>query len=153
MNLTSNLSEKEDIIICKTKFYKDFNCLIRKLNYVDVPIFLLLYKSYCLSWFGSELWVNFKGCSSELKQFSIAYHKSIKKILGMSYREGNHYACHHANLLTFENTVNKSRIRFVYSLTKNKCPGIEWNYAFLNTSSHIINNFKDLLKKKTLYLI
>ena len=60
----------------------------------------------------------------------------------------HHYACHHTNLLTFENTINKTRIRFVYSITRNKCPGIEWNYAYLNTFSHIINDSKDLLKRK-----
>ena len=66
----------------------------------------------------------------------------------MSYKEGNHYACHHANLLTFENTVNKSRIRFIYSITQNKCLGTEWNSPFINSFSHIINESKDLLKKK-----
>ena len=84
---------------------------------------------------------------TELHSFSVGYHKAIKKILGMSYREGNHFACYCAGLFTLENLLNKGRIGFLKRVFDRQCPHIDEHFAVLRRSSFVKSTEK-LLEKK-----
>ena len=86
-----NLCSSEDITIKRGKFYSEFNQILRKFNETDQDIKLILFKQFCLQIYGAELWFGACGYKSNLKEFSVAYHKAIKKIIGLSYHESNHY--------------------------------------------------------------
>ena len=108
--LNNNLTNVDDIAKSRNKFYIEFNSILRKFSFADVRLKLFLFHSYCLQWYGSELW--FDNCKSlgSLRSFAVGYHKAIKKLLNLSYHESNHFACQEAKLLTFENYLNKIRI-------------------------------------------
>jgi hypothetical protein len=114
--LCDTLCNGPDIRKCHLSFLAQFNSLIRKFNKCDKKVFLHLFNSYCMSFFGSELWFSYKNCTALFKQVSISYHKAVKKILGISYRESSHLACEMSGLLTFNNFINLKKILFVRRL-------------------------------------
>ena len=146
--INNKMNEKDDIRKCKNKFYKEFNILLRKFSYIDSSIFLLLFRSYCLSFYGAEVWLNNKDCKGLLQQFAVGYHKAIKKILGTSYHESNHYVCEVAKLHTFENYINKIRIMFQYRLLQRPCKVILKNYNFFKNTSYFATDINNLLRSK-----
>ena len=146
--INNKLNEKDDIRKVKNKFYKEFNILLRKFNYIDTAMFLILFRSYCLCFYGTEVWINTKNCQGLLKELSVGYHKAIKKILGTSYHESNHYVCEAAKLLTFENYSNKIRIMFHYRLLKRPCKAILKNYNFFKNISCFATDINTILSTK-----
>ena len=69
----------DDIIWARNKFYIDFNNLLRKFNFLDKNVKLLLFRQFCIQFYGSELWFSNDGSIGQLKQFGAGYHKAIKK--------------------------------------------------------------------------
>ena len=133
--LTPNLSNEEDISNKRNKFYSEFNQILRKFSSVNENIKLYLFKQYCLQMYGADLWFGDKRCKVALKQFAIGYHKAIKKLIGVSYHESNHYACQQAHLLTFEHFLNSLKIQFMFRLNMSPCLFIEKAMKYLRVSS------------------
>ena len=146
--LQSNMNDSEDIYRVLNKFYKDFNCLLRRFSFTDKQVFLYLFKQYCLQFYGSELWIGSCRSLNALKQFSVGYHKAIKKIINVSYHESNHYACQEAHLFTFEHLVNKSKIATAFRLMKNPCEFFMKTKDFMLFSSVLYKNVSELLQQK-----
>ena len=98
--------------------------------------------------YGSELWFGGTGSISAMKQFAVGYHKAIKKMLGLSYRESNHYACQEAGVYTFENLINNIKIKFLFRLHVRPCRFVEkiWSYLFL--SSEFVRVVNDMAYNK-----
>ena len=141
----NNLCNSGDINSNRSKFYFEFNYLLRKFSFANVNVKLFLFKQYCLQFYGSELWFNNRRALTNLKHFSVGYHKVIKKILGISYHESNHYACQEAHLLTFEHLINKSKIFGVYRLISCPCNFIMKAADFLSISSMLLKEvYEDL---------
>ena len=114
--INCKLCNTDDINKTRDKFYREFNIILRKFSFADIRVKLFLFQNYCLQFYGSELWFNNQGSHNSLKQFAIGYHKAMKKILGISSHESNHYACQEARLLTFENLLKTNKIHFLPSL-------------------------------------
>ena len=91
--ITDNLDYKEDLHRVKSKFYAEFNTLLRNFHFADSDIKVYLFKHYCIQLYGSELWFGGKCRKQELKQFAVGYHKAIKKLIGVLTHESNHFAC------------------------------------------------------------
>ena len=91
--LTFNMCNKSDIVAQRNRFYNVFNMIFRKFYNTKLDVFLLLFKSYCIQFYGSELWCGTYRSVTALKQFAIGYHKSIKKILNVPDWESNHLVC------------------------------------------------------------
>ena len=140
-----NLKNNEDIDESRNKFYKEFNCLLRKFHFASKDVLLFLFKQYCLQFYGSELWIANNNSAGSFKQFKLGYHKAIKKILKVSTHESNHFVCQEAGLHTFEHFINKQKIlaglRFMY----NPCDFIEKTKVFLTVSSFFYTDIYDLL--------
>ena len=146
--INNNLSNSGDIDRARNKFYKEFNVILRKFSFACSRVKLYLFTQYCLQLYGAELWFNNKRSAASLKQFEIGYHKAIKKILGLSYHESNHYACQEANLYTFEHLINKIRIMYVIRLFCKPCSFIKKIEFYLSVSSVLCNEVSSLLKSK-----
>ena len=146
--ITDTLSNTNDVNCRMRKFYSEFNQILRKFCNVDVSTKLFLFKQYCLQIYGSELWFGPKCCNSNIKQFAVGYHKAIKKILGVSYHESNHYVCQEAGVYTFQNLINSNKIRFMFRLYLKPCNFIKklWNY--LSASSEFFNEVNEIAIKK-----
>ena len=95
-----------------------------------------------------EFWGNLYKSKETLKLFSIAYHKAIKKILSVSYKEHNHPICKITNNLTFDHLINKIILKFVFKLYKKPCKFVYKCYSFLKDHSNILNETNEILKSK-----
>ena len=146
--INSKMTNSDDIDRARNKFYQEFNVMLRKFSFADKSVKLLLFSQYCLQFYGSELWYLNKQAKNNLKQFSVGYHKAIKKILGVSYHESNHYACQEAKLYTFEHLVNKAKILFVLRLMNKPCNFIRNILSFLMVSCVLYNEICDLMWNK-----
>ena len=94
--------------------------------------------------YGAELWFGFKS-KRLLTQFGIGFHKAIKKLLGLSSHESNHYACQQANVLLFDHYINKLMICAIFRFLKTPCKFIEKNVSYLNISSILLKEVREKL--------
>ena len=95
--------------------------------------------------YGSELWLDSICTPSSIKQFSIGYHKAVKKMLNLSYHESNHFACQEASLLTFQHLLNKNKIMFASRILMKPCHFIQKNMNYFILSSFFLRNVYTLL--------
>ena len=146
--LNSNLRNNDDICRARRKFYSDFNSLIRKFNFASDNVKIFLFKQFCTQFYGGDLWFYNKGANYEIKQFAVGYHKAIKKLLGLSTHESNHFACQEATLLTFEHLLNKIKVLTFFRFLKYPCIFIQKVAYFLDMSSVFFNEVKDVFIDK-----
>ena len=109
---------------------------------------MYLFRYYCLQIYGADLWIKNRGCVNILKQFAVAYHKAIKKLLQLSTHESNHYACQEAQMLTFNPYMNKIKIMTVLRLFKSPCASIAKNISFWTISSSFYAEIADIFLKE-----
>ena len=103
------------------------------------------FKQYCLQTHGAELWIGNNKSTGPFKQFTIGYHKAVKKILKVSTHESNHYVCQEAGMFTFEHFVNKQKILAGIRFISNPCNFIRKIKEFLTISSFYYKDLYDML--------
>ena len=135
--LSDRFSNIDDVTRVRNKFYADFNSLLRKFHFASDNVKLILFKQFCIQFYGAELW--FYDNKYALQQFAVGYHKAIKKLLGVSTHESNHFVCQEASLFTFEHLLNKLKLYFVMRLFNFPCSYIQKNLSFLMKSSVFVN--------------
>ena len=145
--INNNLSNSDDISRAKSKFYSEFNLILRKFSFADKEVKLFLFKQYCLQFYGSELWFGPCKSAQALKQFGVGYHKAIKKLLGLSTHESNHFACQEARLLMFGHLLNKQKICTVLRFILKPCDFIRKLINFMVLSSVMIRDVTCILKR------
>ena len=143
--ISDNMNYTEDLNRVKSKFYAEYNVVLRNFNFADSAIKVFLFKQYCVQLYGSELWFGVKKPTQELKQFAVGYHKAIKKLLGLSSHESNHFACQEASLLLFGHLMNKRKIGAFHRFMSNPCPFVHKARIFLNVSSVLAENVREIL--------
>ncbi|MEL6606519.1 MAG: reverse transcriptase domain-containing protein, partial [Cyanobacteria bacterium J06614_10] len=145
-NLMNNMCNIEDMNRVKQKFYAEFNSVLRHFNFADTKIKLFLFKQYCLQMYGSELWFGGKSEQYVIRQFAIGYHKAIKKLLGLSMHESNHYACQEASLLMFNHMINNNKLHFIFRIFYKPCSFIDKLIDFLYVSSFMLSELKTIFR-------
>ena len=133
--LSNDFRTTNDIKRCSMSFMKQFYSMYRKFSTVNRDLLGFLFKSFCSSFYGSELWYNDYGSSKEFKNIGISYHKSIKKMLGQSSREHNHPACNEMRLPLFKHFHYKKMVSFYFNLINSPSPCIMPLKSYLKTSS------------------
>ena len=121
----------DDINRVKSKFYAEFNMILRNFNFADSDVKVFLFKHYCIQLYGSELWYGLNSPTQQLKCFAVGYHKAVKKLLGVSMHESNHFACQETNLLLFNHLINKLKIGAFYRFMLKPCQMIQKAGIFL----------------------
>ena len=110
--LNFKLCDDLDIDRCNVSFNRSFVFLSRKFNSVSIDVFYSLFHSYCLSFYGIELWIKMKSAGN-FKAMSISYHATIKRMLGLPKRFSNHFACNFLGILTFEHFLSNMYFRYL----------------------------------------
>ena len=72
--IVNDLSNSKDIDSRRSRFYSEFNQVLRKFSDLNKNVKLFLFKQYCLQIYGAELWFGGNACKSSLKQFAVGYH-------------------------------------------------------------------------------
>ena len=146
--LSDRLSNTDDITRVRNKFYADFNSLLRKFHFASSDVKLILFKQFCIQFYGAELWFYDSKLKCALQQFAIGYHKAIKKLLGVSTHESNHFVCQEASLFTFEHVLNKMKLFLVLRLFNSPCSFIQKNFNYLMLTSVLVNEVRDIFNDK-----
>ena len=105
-----------DIARCNRSYLKQFNSMFRRFHYIDIEGKLFLYKTYCTSFYGCEMWHNLKGCSASFNELRMSYHKSLKKLHGIPYRTSNHDVCDASGLFTFDHYLSQRLLSFIFRI-------------------------------------
>ena len=137
--LSDDFKISEDIKRNSMSFLKQFYPMYRKFSTVNRNLLGFLFKTFCSSFYGSELWYNDYGSSYEFKNIGISYHKAIKKMLGVSFREHNHPSCNEMQLPLFKHFHFKKMISFYFNLINSPSPCIVPLKGYLKTSSLFTN--------------
>ena len=119
--LNFKLCDDLDIDRCNVSFIRSFGFLFRKFNSVSIDVFYSLFHSYCLSFYGIELWIKMKSAGN-FKAMSISYHAAVKMMLGLPKRFSNHFACNFLGILTFEHFLSNMYFRYLSWLLNCNCP-------------------------------
>ena len=122
--------------------------ILRNVNFANVDIKVFLFRHYCLQFYGSELWFGGRKPTQELKQFAVGYHKAVKKLIGVSMHESNHFACQETNLLMFGHLMNKLKISAYNRFLTRPCKIVQKADAFLRVSSVLAESVREILRKE-----
>ena len=141
----SDSSNNEDINRVKRKFFIEFNSILRKFSICEAKVKLFLFKQYCLQFYGMDLWFGCSKSKQSCQQFAIAYHKAIKKLLGLSTHESNHFACQEGNLFIFDHFLNKTKLSLAVRFLTKRCVFIDKILDFFKISSVMINEVNKIL--------
>ena len=136
-----------DIKRCSKAFLGQFYSMYRKFNDIQLDLKTFLFNSYCTSFYGFELWNSRSGSATEYHNLEVTYHKTIKKMLRVSYRESNHYVCSITGLPIFRHFHNNRLISFFFSIARSKSPCITPLKNYLLTESVMSENV-DLIFEK-----
>jgi hypothetical protein len=123
--IDENISNRQDIVRSRNKFYNVFNFILRKFHYVDLQSFMQIFTAHCMHMYGADLWFANLNCKPDLKKFSIGFHKAIKKIVKVPYYYSNHHVCNSLKILTFDHYINWIQIRFTHRVINSQ------NHLFL----------------------
>ena len=122
-------------------FTKSFGILLRKFYSVDSDILYLLFNSFCASFYGSELCINFR-IHRSFRHISVSYHNALKKILGLHKFYNNHFVYSIFNTLTFELFKFFWRTKFI------SCMAGKMQYSpFFTYINHILQDILTLYRK------
>ena len=146
--IDESLSNLSDIIRVRNKFYSSFNMLLRKFHYITVDAFIVLFKSICLQFYGSELWFNNLKCLTALRKFGVGFHKAVKKIIGCPFYFSNHEMCYNLNMFTFPHHINWDLIRFTNNVLNSENELFISLSKYLKYRSFIITKTQRILKDK-----
>ncbi len=111
--MKDNFSIDGDIQKCCFMFLKQFNSMYSKFNYVNTDMLRFLFKSYCTSFYGAELWFDKMNAKNLIDVQYIAYHKSIKRMAKQSPWSSNHDACERLELPIFKHMINAKILHFI----------------------------------------
>ena len=138
--MNSQLNNKFDILRERNRFYNTFNTILRKFYFVNTNIFLFLFKTYCLQFYGASLWCGVSGSKTVLKQFSVGFHKAIKKILKVPWRASNHVVCQMVDLVTLPHIINMQKLKFVYRCfnSPSRFNFLSKNFVYLSFNSEFL---------------
>jgi len=106
-----NLSDDADMRRVKRSLYYGVNMICARVGYADKSILVQLFKSYCSSMYGCELW-NFFVDKKAFKELCVAYHSSVKKLVKMPRWTRNHDLCLALGLLPCPMHVARRQLSF-----------------------------------------
>ena len=137
--LTHNLNNELDIENNNGVFLRQFWGLYRRFYFADKQVMSFLFQYHCSSFYGSFTWFDRKNCKGSFHSLAVAYHKCVKKILGVPWSMSNRKACHALNLSPFRHLINRKFVNFSFSLMRN--------------NSHCILPVKHFLLNKSVFSV
>ena len=127
-----------------TSFLKQFNSLFSKFNFVDRNVLFYLFKSYATSLYGIETWFSDNVKKNSFYKLAVAYHKAIKRMVGLNVWDSNHQACALSSLPIFKHLLAKRAVAFYRSLVNSKSPCVASLKYFYRTNACFAKNLRNL---------
>ena len=146
--LQSDLGNRLDIERLERAFLRQAFACLNKYSNFPINVKTFLFKTYCMSLYGCQLWDNLKGCSNNMAAIKVSYHKAIKRILGLPFRSSSHQACVTAGFHTLNHKVNYKMFSFGYQIQKSSSPCIRSIKNFLLRSSYWVKRVTQIGNKE-----
>ena len=127
-----------------TSFLKQFNSLYSRFNFVDKNVLFYLFRSFATSLYGIETWFSDDVKKKSFHSLAVAYHKAIKRMVGLNVWDSNHHACAISSLPIFKHLLAKRALRFYLSLVNSKSPCIASLKYYYRTYSCFAVNLRKL---------
>ena len=122
-------------------FLGQFNSMINKFNFLSGDVLGFLFKTYCCSFYGVNLWFeNLK--MKDLRKIEIVFHKAVKKVVNMRNWESNHDACDKINILSFKHIISQKLICCYNSFINTECKFFTKLRYYIMLSSHMYLKIK-----------
>lgn len=110
--VTSTLSDIDDITHRRNCFVGQTNNVLCFFNKLDMIVKLKLFKSYCSSIYGSELWsLN----NDTIEVFCVAWRKALRRVLNLPYNTHSYFLPILSNTLPIFDELCKRSARFITS--------------------------------------
>ena len=100
--LSSNLSDKNDVIYKKGQFIGNVNRIIAQFGYMQLPVKCKLFNSYCSVFYGSSLW---DLSSAHVSSFCTAWNKAVRILCRLPYRTRTVLLPHIVNTLSMQDQL------------------------------------------------
>ena len=123
--ITENLDLSADCDRILSKFLRQFNSMYQKFNFLPENILSFLFKTYCSSFYGLNLWFEELAKVGCVKKLEIAYHKAVKRVAKMDVWQSNHEACEKIGVSTFKHFLSIRLIKYYFSVLNAKCQSIK----------------------------
>ena len=120
--LDCKLNEKSELNRITGAFNRMVGMFIRKFATVELGLKVKLFNILCLSFYGLELVLDQRGCSSAVRKLAVSYHYALKRLIGFPKYFSNHYTCNALNMLTFQHLMNYRLFRYYKWLSETKSP-------------------------------
>ena len=143
-----NLKDDRDVEIRLNQFYSKFNTTYRKFKKVSIETFLYLFNSYCLPEYGLALW----NCREIFKRqifkvFEVAYHNTLKKIVGVSVSNSSHDVADYCKQFLLQHYIVMLQSRYLKRILQSRNSLIKLCQPFLIGGRHMVSLCK-LLRNK-----
>ena len=109
-----------DIEKCHKTFLQQFNAMFFRFNFVNRNQLTFLFESYCMSFYGGDLWYGGLLKLHAFNTISTVYHKALKRVVGLSPYHNNHDAASMSGLMLFKHLIASRCISFLFQLIRNK---------------------------------
>ena len=119
--LSEDFKIKADCDRALKSFFKQFNSMYNKFNFLPIEVLSFLFKTYATSFYGIHLWFEQRILKTDTKKLEVAYHKAIKKVVGLEVWRSNHDACEKMGIDVFKHLLSKRMINFYFSAISSNC--------------------------------
>ena len=155
IRLCDDFSLTVDIEKCHKTFLGQFNSMFYKFNFVGRDQLIFLFNAFCMSFYGIDLWHECFVHPRALKEISIAYHKALKRITGLSMYHNNHDAAMLSGQLLMKHLVMSRAISLLFrlSFSDSICLLDLRNYFMYDSimSKNIRNNLKNTYEIESIF--
>jgi hypothetical protein len=116
-SIFGNVNMKEQVDVVCQDFYRRVNNLLYKFRFCDSQTLYKLFKSYCMSLYGANLW-NLE--SKHVETFYIAWRKCVRRIFKVPYQTHNELLPGICNDMKIELQLLKRSAKFIESCLKSE---------------------------------
>ena len=115
--LSSNLSDKNDVIYKKGQFIGNVNRIIAQFGYTQLPVKCKLFNSYCSVFYGSSLW---DLSSAHVSSFCTAWNKAVRILCHLPYRTHTVLLPQFVNTLSMQDQLILRSIKFIANMLQSE---------------------------------
>ena len=112
--ICNNLSDKADIERQRKNIYAQGNSLLRKFHMCTLETKLILFNTYCSSMYTVQLWTKYP--STAINKLYIAYHNTLKFLIGVNKREHTSPICANLNVRSCQAVIRNLVFKFMNRL-------------------------------------
>lgn len=128
-------------------FLKQFNSIYHKFNFLDRETLVFLFKTFCTSFYGIELFYDNLLCVRRFNKLSVVYHKAIKRMAGLSPWSSNHHGCEICHLLIFRHLIASRLISYAFSVLNNYSRNFSIFKYFFKCESIMFEDCREIFHK------